>query len=115
MTDTLGYENLTVEAYKTQFRDTHQAHLLLDVRTPEEFHDYRIPGAVNIPLDELPDRLAEIASLAGQNPIVMVCKTGVRSIMGAQMLRYAGLQNIDLFNLDTGTRGWADKDFPLEP
>lgn len=115
MTATLGYENISVEDYKNRLHDTGIPHLLLDVRTTEEFHDYHIPGAVNIPLDELPDRMAEIANMAEDKPVVMVCKSGVRSIMGAQMLRYAGLKDIDLLNLETGTKGWADKHYPLEP
>ncbi|GAB4522769.1 MAG: hypothetical protein OHK0046_35780 [Anaerolineae bacterium] len=108
------YEDITVEAYKARFKDLNENHLLLDVRTPEEFDEFRIPGAVNIPLDELMDRADEVQALAGENPIVVVCKSGVRSIMGAQTLGAVGLADHVIYNLDTGTLGWARANLPLE-
>lgn len=108
------YENFSIEDYKAQFYDNETPHFLLDVRTVEEFEQARIPGAVNIPLDDLEDRLEEIEEAAGDNPIVLVCRTGVRSIMGAQKLYYAGLDEVRLINLDRGTMGWAQQGLPIE-
>jgi rhodanese-related sulfurtransferase len=108
------YEDLTVDNYKTRFKDSAAAHLLLDVRTEEEYREARIPGAVNIPLDELYDRVDDVTQAAGDSPIVIVCRSGNRSIMAAQILRFGGLQGAAIYNLDTGTRGWADKQYPLE-
>lgn len=108
------YEDLSVEDYKTRFKDGEKAHLLLDVRTVEEFEEARMPDALNIPLDELEARTDEITQAAGEDPIVLVCRSGVRSIMGAQMLRYAGLKDLTLYNLDSGVIGWARSGYPLE-
>ena len=108
------YEDLSVEDYKARFKDGEEAHLLLDVRTVKEFEEARIADALNIPLDELQERTAEVTDAAGDNPIVLVCRSGVRSIMGAQMLRYAGLKDLHLYNLDSGVMGWAQNGYPLE-
>lgn len=107
------FESLSVDEFKTQFKDRNTPHLLLDVRTIEEFEEARIPGAVNIPLDELDLHIQRVAELAGDNPIVLVCRTGMRSMMGAEILRYAGMKHT-LYNLDGGTMDWAMSRLPLE-
>lgn len=111
---TLAFTNLSVDNYHVQFKESLTPHLLLDVRTAEEFQEARIPGAVNIPLDELSERVDEVIRAADNHPIVVVCRTGVRSIMGAQILRFGGIHNVEIFNLEKGTVGWAQKDLPLE-
>ncbi|MEQ8847218.1 FAD-dependent oxidoreductase [Botrimarina sp.] len=60
---------------------------VLDVRTPGEFADGAIPGAVNVPIDELRERLAEVAS---DQPIVAYCKVGMRGYLATRVLRQAG-------------------------
>ena len=108
------YEDITVGDYKSRFKDDDTPHLLLDVRTVEEFEEVRIPGAVNIPLDELSERISDVTASAGDNPIVVVCRSGMRSIMGAQILRYGGLKDQEILNLDTGTVGWVKQKLPTE-
>lgn len=110
----MTFSHLNVDDYKAQFKDTSAMHLLLDVRTIEEFEEARIPGAINIPLDELSERVEEVIDIAQKQPIVIVCRTGVRSIMGAQILRFGGIQDVEIFNLDEGTMGWAQRRLPLE-
>jgi glyoxylase-like metal-dependent hydrolase (beta-lactamase superfamily II) len=60
---------------------------ILDVRSPLEFEGERIEGARLIPLDELEGRLAEIPE---QVEVVVVCRTGVRATVAAEMLARAG-------------------------
>ena len=62
--------------------------LLLDVRTPGEFAGGHIEGAVNIPVQELEQRLVELGDKA--RPIVVYCRSGVRSSRAASMLKGAG-------------------------
>ena len=107
-------EVISTEDYKNRFADDSEAHFLLDVRTVEEYKDARIPGAVNIPLDELQDRADEVKDSAGDLPVVLVCRSGVRSMMGGQMLRMAGLETHDFYNLSDGTMGWARAGHPVE-
>ncbi|NOJ97857.1 rhodanese-like domain-containing protein [Corallococcus sp. CA049B] len=68
---------------------------LVDVRTPEEFAAGHLPGAVNIPVDELPQRLAELGS--PQKPLVIYCRSGARSGRAELLLKERGFQ--DVFNL----------------
>jgi rhodanese-related sulfurtransferase len=97
---------LDVTEYKTRFKDQGESHLLLDVRTLEEYEEVRIPDAINIPLDELEDRVAEVPV---DKPIVLVCRSGMRSMMGAEVLRHLGLRDATLYNLDGGTKAWVSK------
>ena len=69
----------------------------------------RIPGAVNIPLDELGDRLAEIPK---DVPVVVGCAHGVRSIYGSQIIRFSGIPEV--YNLEGGTMAWWMRHLPLE-
>lgn len=115
MTTVPIYENISVEDYKVRFKDGGAAHVLVDVRTEEEFNEGRIPGAINIPLDEVADRLDELETAAGDDrPLVLVCRSGVRSIMGAQIIRQSGLTSLHIYNLETGTKGWVNQRWPLE-
>lgn len=50
---------------------------LIDVRSPAELYEIAIEGAVNIPMDEVPERLNEFRSMEGN--IVVFCRSGARS------------------------------------
>jgi adenylyltransferase/sulfurtransferase len=78
--------------------------LLLDVREPHEIEIARIPGAVFIPLGQLPDRLGE---LHRSRRIVAQCRSGVRSLKAAHLLRDHGFS--DVRNLKGGILAWADE------
>lgn len=69
------------------------APLLLDVRTPAEFADGHLPGAVSLPLDRLP---ADITRLApDKNGLVRVyCHSGRRSALAAQQLQQLGYRQV---------------------
>ena len=61
---------------------------LVDVRTPEEFAASHLPGAVNIPVQELDRRMTELGPK--DEPIVLYCRSGSRSAYAARMLHDAG-------------------------
>ncbi len=69
--------------YKTAF--------LVDVRTPDEFAEGTVPGAVNIPLQEIDHRIAEFQ---GKKQIVVFCRSGSRSTQAKSLLEQAGVTNI---------------------
>lgn len=71
--------------------------VLLDVRTKDEFELGAIRGAINIPLNEVRDRLAEIPQ---QKKIVVYCSVGVRGYVGARILMQLGYTEV--FNLIGG-------------
>ncbi|MEO8094107.1 MAG: rhodanese-like domain-containing protein, partial [Pseudolysinimonas sp.] len=74
--------------------------LLVDVRTESEFSAGTIPGAVNIPLDELRTRTDEL----GGHRVIVHCQVGQRGHTAASLLRQRG---IDAVNLDGGYRTWV--------
>jgi NADPH-dependent 2,4-dienoyl-CoA reductase/sulfur reductase-like enzyme/rhodanese-related sulfurtransferase len=61
--------------------------VLLDVRTPQEFRGGHIPGAVNIPVDDLRNRLDEIPH---DRQIAVYCQVGQRGYLATRILRQAG-------------------------
>lgn len=65
---------------------------IVDVRTPHEFDQGKIPGSINIPVDRLSSQLNKLKSL--DKPIVLCCASGTRSGMGRSILKKAGLQEV---------------------
>ncbi len=108
---TVGFKNLQVEmlpvetkslvdeekkeehtSKKKVDKDTDKT-IIVDVRTPEEFHMGAVPNSVNIPLDELMYRFEEL----GNNPqreIIVYCASGARSAYARQMLMQVGFSNV---------------------
>ena len=74
--------------------------LLVDVRSPSEFAAGGIPGAVNIPLDELRERHPEIA---GYDDVIVHCQVGLRGHNAACLLTNLGYS---VANLDGGYLTW---------
>jgi NADPH-dependent 2,4-dienoyl-CoA reductase/sulfur reductase-like enzyme/rhodanese-related sulfurtransferase len=73
---------------------------VVDVRTSAEHAAGAIPGAVNIPVDELRDRMAELPRAS----VVVHCQVGQRGHTAARILAQHGF---DVVNLDGGYRTWA--------
>jgi NADPH-dependent 2,4-dienoyl-CoA reductase/sulfur reductase-like enzyme/rhodanese-related sulfurtransferase len=72
---------------------------LVDVRTPQEFSDGTIPGAVNIPLDEIHRRMSEI----DDHGVIVMCQAGVRGHVASRLLNELG---VPVKNLDGGYETW---------
>jgi glyoxylase-like metal-dependent hydrolase (beta-lactamase superfamily II)/rhodanese-related sulfurtransferase len=87
--------------------------LLLDVRQPDEYSGElgHVPGAILIPLPELPERLSEIESYKGKK-VIAICRSGSRSAKAAVLLKDAGFE--DVWNMTGGTLAWREKGFPVE-
>lgn len=66
---------------------------VVDVRTPAEFMGGHVAGSINIPLNEIVDRIDEIKEM--KSPIILCCASGGRSAMATQILSEA---NIDCSN-----------------
>ncbi len=85
--------------------------VVLDGRTLGEFQDFSIPGAFACPNAELPYRAHELIS-SPDTLVVVNCAGRTRSIIGAQALINAGLQN-RVVALENGTMAWLEEGFPL--
>ncbi|MEN5072516.1 rhodanese-like domain-containing protein [Isoptericola cucumis] len=82
---------------------------LLDVREQDEWDAGHAPGAVHIPLAELPVRHAELDADA---PVFVVCRTGGRSAQATRFLVEA--VGYDAVNLDGGMVSWSSRGLPVE-
>jgi rhodanese-related sulfurtransferase len=82
---------------------------LIDVRADHEWEAGHIAGAEHIPLPDLPQHVAE---LDRERPVVVYCRGGTRSSMGAAALAEAGF---DAVKMSEGIVGWSEQDLPLEP
>lgn len=78
---------------------------VIDVRTPAEFASGHVPGAINIPYDEIARRHGEIGSPS--TAVLLYCRTGRRSEIAARTLREKGFSTIyDMQSFDR----WATSD-----
>ena len=102
-------DNVTVEELKV-FIDNNDGVFVLDVREPQEHQICSIPGAVLIPLGELPNRINE---LGGHEDMVVHCKSGVRSAKAVKILHDAGFKKAK--NLSGGILRWIDVVDPSMP
>ena len=95
------FENLTFVQYRDQYANNPSSHVLLDVRTMSEYASGHVPGAINIPLDQLPYRIAEVDR---SKPVIVICASGNRSQTGARVLKQAGFDQV--YNFQGGTMVW---------
>jgi rhodanese-related sulfurtransferase len=63
--------------------------IIIDVRSRGEYEAGCVPGSLNIPLHEIPERLEEIKAL--QQPILLCCASGNRSGQATYLLKEAGI------------------------
>lgn len=100
--------NLAPEELKTLLDSG--SSVLLDVRMAEELEIASLPGAVHIPLNELPARMSELNPAA---PIVVLCHHGVRSEMAGRLLERNGF--VDVSHLSGGIDAWSQDIDPQIP
>jgi len=83
---------------------------VIDVREPNErVESGFVPSSVNIPLGNILDDTTKVAD---DKPLLLVCRSGKRSMRAAETLQGRGYQ--DLTNLTGGTMGWIDAGLPVD-
>jgi len=82
---------------------------LLDVRTPQEFSQARLSGAVLIPTGEFERRINEVPK---NKPILVYCAVGSRSKSVADLLTQRGYKEI--YHMTDGIVGWYRNGFPIQ-
>lgn len=87
-------------------RPVPEGYVLLDVREHEEWEAGHAPGAVHIPMGELPTRLDDIP----EGDLLVVCRTGGRSGRSVAWLNQAGF---DAYNVDGGMKEWEQAGLPV--
>jgi rhodanese-related sulfurtransferase len=86
-----------------------QAPVLVDVRTPNERKQKRIPGSVGMPLNHLAERASE---LPADRPLLVYCAGGYRSSIAASLLQRHGFA--DVSEIAGGIAAWDAAKLPLE-
>lgn len=104
-----AHADISVQELKARL-DRGETPQVIDVREPFEFEICRLPGAVLIPLAQLPGRLAEIDR---DREVILQCKVGARSARAAAFLRGQGFANAR--NLTGGILAWIDQVDPTLP
>ncbi|MGI8636493.1 MAG: rhodanese-like domain-containing protein [Segetibacter sp.] len=72
-------------------KDNLEKGTIIDVRTPEEFAGEHFPGAVNIPLDQVAQKIDELKEM--KKPILAYCRSGNRSGMAVSIMKQQGITN----------------------
>jgi rhodanese-related sulfurtransferase len=92
-----------------QHQAQHPDHLfLLDVRTPQEYAEGHIAGAVNVPYDQLATRLAEVPK---DKDVVLYCRSGRRAGIAADVLAANGYTRLS--HLEGDMSAWMEKGRPV--
>lgn len=81
---------------------------ILDVREPDEWKQFHIPGATLIPLGELAARVSEVPQ---DKQVVVVCRTGRRSLEGRNILVSAGFSQVT--SMTGGVTEWQAQGLPI--
>ncbi|MGG1554418.1 rhodanese-like domain-containing protein [Paenibacillus ferrarius] len=98
-----GLDNLSSEQLQERLAGK-TGSVLIDVREPNEVKQGYIPGAVNIPLSRLKTRYAEIPQ---DRPVVLYCRSGMRSKQAARILSKNGYKQLS--HLRGGLLAWRGK------
>ncbi|HEV7451198.1 MAG TPA: rhodanese-like domain-containing protein [Pseudonocardiaceae bacterium] len=84
--------------------------VLLDVRENDEWAAGHAPGAVHVPMEQVPQRLDELAAAFPDRPVHVVCRSGGRS---ARITAYLAQAGWDAVNVEGGMRAWAAAGRPM--
>lgn len=84
---------------------------MIDVRTPAEFEQAHITGAVSIPLDKLNPAAIASRRNGSAEPLYMICQAGARADKACQMLMAAGITEV--YSIDGGTEAWTKLGLPI--
>ena len=99
--ETASYRQISMDEAITMMEEE-SGYIILDVRTPEEFADKHIPGAVNIPNETI--TAEEIPELPNKDQLILVyCRSGNRSKQASEKLAALGYTNVVEFG---GINSW---------
>jgi len=105
--DDAPYGDVSVEQAWSLIQDRPNL-VILDVRTAAEYEEGHIPGAVNIPVQEIEERLGE---LDPSSEYLVYCRTGNRSSVAVQVMKAAGLDRV--YHMSEGITAWVSAGYPV--
>lgn len=80
---------------------------LIDVRSHGEYLAGHVPGALNVPLEQIEARLDDVHN---EREVILICQSGNRAQMACELIAHAGK---DLTILEGGTSAWQEAGFPV--
>lgn len=101
---------VSIEELIERTRERGKRLTLIDVRSAQEFAASHVPGAINIPLDQIAARAAE---LPAEGDVVFYCQSGVRSRLAIEVLRSLGIER-PLFHFGGGLNAWQAAGQPTD-
>ena len=92
--------------------------MIIDIREECEFSRFHIKGSMLVPRgilesaceEEYEDAIPDLVE-GRDKELIIICRSGLRSVLGTQMLQMMGFKNIS--SMKTGLRGWNDYELPL--
>jgi phage shock protein E len=102
----LGYKTISVSDASAMIQSSSNL-LVVDVRTPQEYAQGHLKGAINIPLSDLP---LQIGGLDRNRPILVYCRTGYRSAQASAILVKAGFTQV--YSMEGGITAWINSGYP---
>jgi rhodanese-related sulfurtransferase len=100
---------VTQDAFLASLKADARALFVLDVRTPDEYAAGYVPGAVNIPHDQLASRLADVPK---DREVVIYCRSGRRAEIAGQVLAEHGYTKLE--HLQGDMQGWQAGQRPVD-
>ena len=111
----MNMQSIDIPQLQEAFQKLGPQDLILDVRTPQEFAEGHVPGARNIPVDQIEHRSSD---LKGVHHLYIYCRAGRRADTAAAILSHQGLQSLGIGQLsvvdDGGFPDWEDHGYPVE-
>lgn len=98
-----GLTNLSPDQFQDELKGNRN-YVLIDVREPGEVKHGYIPGAINIPLSQMKQRVGEIQK---SDRVYLYCRSGMRSKQAARILKKNGFS--ELSHLQGGVMSWKGK------
>ena len=85
--------------------------IIVDVRDPHEYIKGHIENSINLPLGKFSEKISTLEKNKNQ-PIIVVCQTGTRSVPACKTLSKAGFEQV--FNITGGMQSWEDSKLPIK-
>jgi len=105
--DDAAYGDVSVEQARSLIQEEPDL-VVLDVRTVAEYEEGHIAGAINIPVEELEERLGE---LDPSSEYLVYCRTGNRSRVAVQLMSAGGFQRV--YHMSSGITAWVGAGYPV--
>ena len=102
-------QNIHMNDLKDIYQNLAPGEIILDVRTPEEFNEGHLSGAINISHDQVKEHSEELKKYS---KLYVHCRSGRRVQLAGLDLMEAGIQNLVLIT-DSGIEDWKEAGLPL--